>query len=214
MPLALLLLADDVGILSMFDVEHAKLAVRSLGSVAVFAFALVEVIPLFSFISPGITALVIAGSIAPDSVTALFFSLAAFSASVIGNTILYSIGHFAGPSLEKALRLPDGARMKAEEFIRRRGALAVILGQFFSILRPTVAFASGVLKMHPARFFPSVIVGAALWAGSSVTAGFLLKEHAVILASSFAAIGVVTMVVFAVIGMVQWVRTRRRTVRS
>lgn len=213
-PLALLLLAEDAGLRTMLDPEHARIAVRSLGSLAVFAFALVEVIPPFSFVSPGITALVIAGSMAPDAATALSFTVAAFAASFIGNTVLFNIGRKTGPSIENALRLPVGSRKKAEDFIGTYGVWAVFAGQFFSILRPTVAFASGVLKMHPGKFYPMALAGAVTWASASIVAGYMLKEHAAVVASLIFAIGTVTVAVVACVAAVEWWRVRGNKSRS
>lgn len=212
-PLALLLFAEDSGLRTMLEPEHARIAIRSLGSLAVFAFALVEVIPPFSFVSPGITALIVAGSMAPDPLSVLSFAVAAFGASFIGNAVLFAIGRTTGPSIEDALRLPAGSRQKAEGFVGKYGAWAVFAGQFFSILRPTVAFASGVLKMHPAKFYPMALAGAAAWASSSIVAGYMLKEHVAVVASIVFGVGTVTMLVAGVAAAVEWWRVRRNKSR-
>lgn len=207
-PLALLLLADDLGLREFLDAEHARDAVRSIGAAAVFAFAIVEFIPPFCFVSPGITALVIAGSLAPDPVSALVFGIAAFVASLVGNGVLYAVGTFAGPSLEKALRLPDDARASAEAFVARAGTFAIVGGQFVGALRPTVAFAAGVLKMHPAKFLSASIVGAALWSLTSIGVGYVLRENVVAVASIVVGIGVVGAAVFAAFAAWKWSRAR------
>lgn len=213
-PLALLLFAEDAGLRAMLEPDHARIAIRGLGSLAVFSFALVEVIPPFSFVSPGITALIVAGSVAPDAFSVASFSIAAFSASFIGNAVLFAIGRKTGPSIEDALRLPAGSRRKAEDFVRKYGAWAVFAGQFFSIFRPTVAFAAGVLSMHPAKFYPMVLAGAAAWASSSIVAGYALKEHVAVVASVVFGIGTVSMLVVASVAAVEWWRVRRTKSRS
>lgn len=212
-PLAALLIAEDYGFREMLDAEHAKEAVRALGAVAVFAFAIVEFIPPFCFFSPGISALVIAGSLAPDAPTALAFGLTAFVASLVGNAALYCIGIFAGPSFERAIRLPDDARRKAEEFVTRAGVWAVIGGQFVGALRPTVSFAAGALKMHPAKFASAAVAGAALWSLTSLGAGYLLRENVVVVVSVVASFGVVGVVAIAIVGAWKWYRAHRDTIR-
>ncbi len=212
-PLALLLLAEDFGLRTYLDAEHATAAVRTLGGLAVFAFALVEIVPPFSFISPGITALVVAGSLAPDPLSLIVFIICAVSASFIGNVVLYYVGVYAGPSFERALRLPDGARQKAEAFVQRAGGWAVMGGQFFSASRPTVAFAAGVLKMHPAQFFSSALVGAVLWGASSLIAGYVLRENIGWLVTALLVLGAVATVAFAIVAVVRWRRMRQGSVR-
>jgi undecaprenyl-diphosphatase len=212
-PLAALLIAEDFGLRELLDAEHATEAVRALGAVAVFAFAIVEFIPPFCFFSPGISALVIAGSLAPDGMTALTFGVTAFAASLAGNAALYCIGVFAGPSFERAIRLPDDAKKKAEAFVTRAGVWAVIGGQFVGALRPTVSFAAGALKMHPAKFASAAVAGAALWSLTSLGAGYLLRENVVVVVSVVASFGVVGVVAIAALGAWKWYRSHRDTIR-
>lgn len=213
-PLALLLVAEDMGLRTLLDADHARDAVRSIGSAAVFLFALIEVVPPFSFVSPGITALVIAGSVAPDPLSLLAFALAAVAASLVGNTALYYVGKYAGPSLVRALRLPEEGRRKGEEFVRRSGMWAVIGGQFVAPLRPTVSFAAGMLHMHPAKFFSAALVGAVLWGGSAVGAGFLLQGSALVILSVVTAFSAATAIAFGVLGWLRWRRARRDNVHA
>ncbi len=208
-PLALILIGEDMGLRTHLDSEHAQELVRNVGSVAVFAFAIIETVPPFSFVSPGVTALVIAGSIAPDPPSLLIFVLAAVAGSIIGNVTLYCIGQFAGPSLVRALRLPDDAQRKAEAFVRRAGSWAVIGGQFVGALRPTVAFAAGMLRMPLPKFLASALTGAALWGGSAVGIGYLLRGDIAIVASAVAVIGVLSLVGVAGAAAVGW-RTEKK----
>lgn len=207
-PLALVLIGEDMGLRTHLDSEHARELVRSVGAAAVFAFAIIETVPPFSFVSPGVTALVIAGSIAPDPLSLGVFVLAAVAASVVGNVTLYCVGQFAGPSLVRALRLPEDARKRAEDFVRRAGVWAVIGGQFVGALRPTVAFAAGMLGMPLPRFLIAVAVGALLWGGSAVGIGYLLRGDIAIVASGIAVIGVLSLLVFAGGTFVQLRRNR------
>ncbi len=213
-PLALLLLAEDMGLRTLLDAEHAREAVRSVGAAAVFFFAIIEVMPPFSFVSPGLTAIVIAGSLAPDPLSLLIFALSAVAASLIGNTALYYLGKCAGPALVRALRLPDAARAQGEEFVRRSGMWAVIGGQFVGALRPTVAFAAGMLGMHPAKFFTAAVIGALAWGGSAIGAGYALQGSVVFIVSTVAAFGVVTLLAFALVAALQWRRARQDSTRS
>jgi undecaprenyl-diphosphatase len=212
-PLALLLIAEDYGFRDMLDTEHAMQAVKALGAAAVFAFAIVEFIPPFCFLSPGISALVIAGSLAPDAATALVFGLTAFVASLVGNGVLYCVGVFAGPSLERAVHLKDESRRKAEAFVTRAGVWAVIGGQFVGALRPTVSFTAGMLKMHPAKFASAAVAGAALWSLTSLGAGYLLRDNVVVVVSFVASFGVLGVVAIAVLGAWKWYRSHRDTIR-
>ncbi len=209
-PLALVLLMEDSGLRHFLAEPHAREAVRGFGAAAVFLFAFVEVIPPFSIVSPGVSALIIAGSLAPDTLSLLFFIVAAVSASFLGNVVLYTAGHFTGPALERALRLSSANRIRAEKFIQRAGMWAVVGGQFFSILRPTIAFTAGVLRMPRLRFLSAAFLGASLWGSSALIAGFVLQENLRLVISAVVTIGALALSGFGIIALIEWFRTRRR----
>lgn len=209
-PLALVLLMEDSGLRRFLDEPHAREAVRGFGAAAVFLFAFMEVIPPFSIVSPGVSALIVAGSLAPDSLSLLFFIVAAVSASFLGNIVLYIAGHYTGPALERALRISNSHRIRAEAFIQRAGLWAVVGGQFFSVLRPTVAFTAGVLRMSRHRFAFAAFLGAMLWGSSALIAGYALQEHLRIVISTVVTVGAVILIGFGIVALIEWWRMRRR----
>jgi undecaprenyl-diphosphatase len=213
-PLALLLLGEDLGWRGMLEAEHAREAVRTVGAIAVFGFALLEVVPPFSFVAPGISALVVAGALAPDPFSLMVFGLAAFTASLVGNTVLFVLGVYAGPSLERALRLHEGPRRKAEAFIQKTGVWAVVLGQFVGALRPTVSFAAGMLNMHPGRFLVAAVAGGAAWSAVALGAGYVMRDHVDVVLWIVAGIGVAGVLGFAAYAAWEWVRMRRDNARA
>lgn len=208
-PLALLLIGEDLGVRMWLAADHAREAVRSIGAAAVFLFALIEVVPPFSFVSPGIIALIVAGSLSPDLLSLFAFMLAASIGSVVGNASLYCLGVFAGPSIKRALRLHEPTTRKAESAVRRFGLWAIIGGQFVGPLRPTISFVAGVLGMHPGAFAIGAFCGAALWGMIAVGTGYLLRAHVEVAIPVVVASGVLTMAGFGLFLVVQWMRTSR-----
>lgn len=209
-PLSLVLLADDWGLVAWIDAPHAREAVRGFGSLAVFLFAFVEVIPPFCFISPGMSALVIAGSLAPDPLSLSFFIAAAVTASFAGNIVLYVAGRVAGPSLERAMRISETNRMRAESFVHRAGAWAVAGGQFTSMFRPTVAFVAGALFMPWIRFCVAAFLGAVAWGTTSLVAGYVLREHIGVVLWVLGSVGAFVLFCAGVFVIVEWFRMKRR----
>lgn len=212
-PLALLLIGEDFGLRTFFTQENVALEVRSIGAVAVFFFALIEVVPPFSFVSPGIIALVIAGSLAPDLPSIGIFALSAACASFVGNTALYVAGRVAGAPLTRALRIKDDTRANAENIIRRAGLWAVVVGQFIGPLRPTVSFVAAILGMHPAKFFTAALIGAVLWGSAGVGVGYIFKNNAALAAFVVAATGTIIMIIVGVLAVIQLRRRHRTNVR-
>jgi membrane protein DedA with SNARE-associated domain len=82
--------------------------------------------------------------------------LAATSGNVVGDTVSYLIGQYF---LDRLLRTRVGRRMVSpemrewgEEFVRRHGFWAIILGRFLVALRGPVYFAIGAARVPFLRF--------------------------------------------------------------
>jgi membrane-associated protein len=101
--------------------------------------------------------------------------VAATAANVVGDTISYLIGRYF---LERLLKtrlgkrlLPSELRKWGEDFVRRRGFGAIILGRFLVAFRGPVYFAIGAAEYPLGRFelinsIVALIEGAALvWLG-------------------------------------------------
>ena len=66
---------------------------------------------------------------------------------------------------------------KAQDFYKRYGMFAVIIGRFVPIVRTFVPVVAGVGKMPAKRFFIANLVGACLWVPLVTGAGYLLGQR-------------------------------------
>jgi membrane-associated protein len=112
-----------------------------------------------------------AGSIQYLTVTPLLM-LASFS----GDSTNYAIGRFVGQRL-----VAGGGRLvkrehleRTQEFYRVHGGKTVVIARFLPIIRTFAPFVAGIGRMGYPRFALFGSVGALLWVGSLVTAGFFL----------------------------------------
>ena len=64
----------------------------------------------------------------------------------------------------------------AEEFYKKYGGLALILGRFLPIVRTFAPILAGVVKVKPVVFFFFNMAGAVLWPLIIVTAGYFVGE--------------------------------------
>jgi membrane-associated protein len=103
-----------------------------------------------------------------------------FFAAILGNTVNYSIGSFAGPrvfiggssdSLVSRLLNRDHLA-RAHAFFEHYGGKAVVLGQFVPIVRTFVPFVAGAGAMRYSRFIFFNVVGALAWVGICSGAGY------------------------------------------
>ncbi len=108
-----------------------------------------------------------------------------FVAALAGDNLNYRIGRFIGPrAFSGTIRWLKLSHLeRTQRFFERHGAKAIILARFAPIVRTFAPFVAGVGKMPYGRFLLSSVVGALLWVGLFVGAGFLfgnlpiVKQH-------------------------------------
>lgn len=95
-------------------------------------------------------------------------------AAILGDAVNYAIGHYLGPKV-----LAGGNRFlkkeyldKTHRFYEKYGGKTIIFARFIPIIRTFAPFLAGVGGMSYARFALYNVVGAVLWIGIFVLAGF------------------------------------------
>ncbi|HEX6616005.1 MAG TPA: DedA family protein [Gemmatimonadales bacterium] len=133
------------------------------------------------------------------------------AAAIIGDTINYWIGAYIGPrAFEGNLRFLKKEHLdRTRAFYERHGGKTIILARFVPIVRTFAPFVAGVGTMSYGRFITYNVVGAVLWVGLLVLAGFffgnipVVRENFTMVILAIIAISVMPMVIEAL-------RTRRR----
>ena len=98
-----------------------------------------------------------------------------FVAAVLGDSLNYSIGRRFGGRISQ---WPDSrffnrrALDKTHEFYERHGGKTIIIARFMPIIRTFAPFVAGMGTMDYRRFLAFNVVGAALWVGPLVMAGY------------------------------------------
>src|SRR6266536_4897067 len=182
-----------------------------------WAIGLVITLEDFGVPVPGETIL-IAGAIFAGAgrINIVALGVVAFVAAVTGDNIGFAIGHFGGRAL--ALRfgryvfLTEERLDKAENFFDRRGSIVITFARFVEGLRQANGIIAGITGMHWLRFLIFNAIGAALWVGTWVTAGYFAGNHIgtiyhyITLYSYYALIALVLLILVLVI----WHFRRRR----
>jgi membrane-associated protein len=125
---------------------------------------------------PGDSLLFATGALVAGSVLNVnIMAVVVISAAVLGNTVNYTIGHFFG---EQLFRNPDSKifrrdyLQKAQEFYARHGGKTIVMTRFVPIIRTFAPFAAGMGSMTYKRFMVYNLVGAFLWVGIFLYAGY------------------------------------------
>ena len=142
----------------------------------VFALVFAEDALFIGFVIPGETAAVVGGVFASRGDLPLWgMILVVISAAILGDTVGYEIGKHLGPRII-ALKLLDKRRaqlQKAEDFLARRGGLAVFLGRFTAFFRAVMPALAGLSRMPYRRFAIWNFTGGIIWGALFVTLGFV-----------------------------------------
>jgi membrane-associated protein len=144
----------------------------------IFAIVFAETGLVVTPILPGDSLLFFLGALAaradsPLSLPLLFALLAV--AAVVGDAVNYAIGYRLGPAVfryEKSWFFNKAHLLRAQAFYEKYGSKTIILARFVPIVRTFAPFVAGIGKMEYRRFGFYNVLGALLWVGLCLVAGY------------------------------------------
>ncbi len=138
-----------------------------------------------------------------------------FVAGVLGDSVNYWIGARVGPAVfqKKDSRLFNPAHLeRAHQFYEKYGAKTIVLARFLPILRTFAPFVAGIGRMSYAKFLAYNVIGAAVWVGLLVLAGYFFGNIPIVRDNFSLAILVIIIVSILPI-VAELLRHRRPAVR-
>jgi undecaprenyl-diphosphatase len=147
----------------------------------IFALPALEASAFVGFIFPGEIAVLLGGVLAYQGRVSLGAALAAaIVGAIVGDSLGYWIGREWGRTILRGTigKLPlirrhiDKNIDQAEEYLRRRGPHAVVLGRFTAGLRVMVPGLAGITRMRYRTFLLFNVIGGALWSTTFVLLGY------------------------------------------
>jgi membrane-associated protein len=159
----------------------------SFGLTGIAAVIFIESAFPFGFFLPGDTVLFTAGLLASKGHFTLVAAMVLiFIANFVGVTIGYYIGRHVGKRYvkkESKLLFRHEYVEKAEEFYKRHGGKAIILGRFIPAVRSFVPIIAGIAKMDYRELMIYNAIGAAIWAIGVTALGYYagawLENHGI-----------------------------------
>ena len=159
------------------------------GMYFVLLIVFIETGVFFGFFLPGDPLLFISGMIIANTsypfeasvLNLLFWIVMIATAGILGNFA----GYWFGNKSERWLATRKDTWLfkkkyifKAKEFYDKNGGGAIILARFLPLIRTFAPIVAGMVKMKMSKFAFYNIIGSFLWAGTIVSAGFLLGDNA------------------------------------
>jgi membrane-associated protein len=168
--------------LNWLDAQQIINAFGDYVALAVTLIIFLETAFIFTSFLPGdsllfLTGLALATSTSwlPDWLGFILIWLAAF----IGTQVGYWVGYKIGPPLFEQNRnfiLNEKVLARTHEFFEKYGARAVVLARFVPILRALIPMLAGISRMDLKRFTQLNLIGATVWVGVFMLAGYWLGQ--------------------------------------
>ena len=179
----------------------------------VFALPFSEAAVLLGFVVPGEAAVIFGGVLVGRGDLSLTLVLVlAISGAILGDSVGYAVGRrFGDPIKASALgrRVGEERWAKAEDFLHRRGPVAVFVGRFTALLRAMVPGAAGMARLRYRTFLVFNVAGGVVWASACVLGGWAVGSVIARYLSdvSYVVLGLVALAV--VVHLVRRARHRR-----
>lgn len=147
-----------------------------------FAVSLFLILEDFGVPVPGETIL-IAGAVyaGTGQLNVFLLAIIAIVSAVIGDNIGFAIGRYGGERLVlkygRYVFLTPERLDKARDFLNRRGSAVIIVARFIEGLRQLNGIVAGTADMKWKRFLTYNVIGATLWVGTWVSAGYFAGNH-------------------------------------
>jgi membrane protein DedA with SNARE-associated domain len=174
--------------------------------------ACAEAAVMAGLVLPGETALVVAGFAARQGWIALWPMVAvAVGSAALGDSIGYELGRRLGPRLRSSRlgrRVGEDRWRRTDDFLRRYGGRAVLLGRFTAGLRALTPGIAGMAGMPYLRtFLPWNVAGAVVWGAGCVLLGYAFAAS---LGTLTHALTYVPLALIAVVAAVVVLRIRKK----
>lgn len=113
----------------------------------------------------------------PGAFNPIVLILLLSAAAILGDQVNYRLGMFFGERLfknEKSKVFRRSHLVKTQEFYEKHGPKTVMLARFVPVVRALAPFVAGMGRMDYKTFCKYSVLGAFVWVGVCVGAGFLL----------------------------------------
>ncbi len=161
---------------------------------------------------PGDTLLFVAGAVAAAGGMDLPWLMATLiAAALCGDNVNFWVGRLLGPRIfrhESNRWLKRENLERTHAFMERHGLKAIVIARFVPLVRTFMPFACGIGRLSYPRFIAFSLLGAVLWVGLLVPAGFLFGNLAWIKANLTAVILLIVLLSLSP-GLLQYLRQRR-----
>jgi membrane-associated protein len=196
--------------------ENVLTAPPALVYLVVIALVFAEDAVFVGFVVPGETAAVLGGvAAARGSVSLGWMIVGVVLAAIVGDSVGYEVGRYAGPRMLRA-RMLDRHRERidtARSLLARRGSVAVFLGRSVAFFRAVMPALAGMALMPYRRFLVANAAGGIVWGVATVLLGFLAGNSYERVEKAFGRGAAIAIAAVVLLALGAWILRRRRSER-
>ncbi len=136
---------------------------------------LLETSILVGLIVPGDTIVIIASTGIESWLQWLALVLAVLAGSIAGESIGFALGRFFGPKIRGSrlgIRVGYENWMRAENYLDRRGGIAVFVSRFLPVFHSLIPLTVGMSTMRFRKFLTWTIPACVIWASAYASVGW------------------------------------------
>jgi len=208
------LIAQFIDIVLHLD-KHLALLVQSYGVwvyAILFAIVFMETGFVVTPFLPGDSLLFVAGAVAAaGGMDPVILAAVLITAALCGDNVNYWVGRFLGPKVfqfEGSRWLKQDNLDRTHAFMERHGPKAIIIARFVPVVRTFVPFVCGIGRLTYARFLGFSVLGALLWVGLLVPAGYFFGNLPVV-KNNLTAVILLIVLLSILPGIIEYVRHKR-----
>lgn len=130
---------------------------------------------LIGLIVPGDTVVIVAATATTNWVEYLALLIAVVLGALGGESLGFALGHYFGPKIRASRlgrRIGENHWTRAENYLDRRGGVAVFISRFLPILHSLIPLTVGMSTMRYRKFIAWTAPACVLWALAYVSVGW------------------------------------------
>ncbi|MHA6667909.1 DedA family protein [Homoserinimonas sp. A447] len=167
---------DDILSWILSTVQGVDPVLRTL--LAALAMAL-ETSVLIGLIVPGDTVVIVASTGIANVVEYVALIVAVVLGSLLGESVGFALGRYFGPKIQSSRlgrRLGEDHWVRAENYLDRRGGIAVFISRFLPVLHSLVPLTVGMSTMSYRKFLAWTVPACVIWATAYASVGWAAAE--------------------------------------
>lgn len=195
--------------------KHLALLVQSYGVwvyAILFAIIFMETGFVVTPFLPGDSLLFVAGAVAAaGGMDPLILAATLITAALCGDNVNYWTGRFLGP---KVFQFEGNRWLKQENlnrthaFMEKHGPKAIVIARFVPVVRTFVPFVCGIGRLTYARFLGFSVLGALLWVGLLLPAGYFFGNLPIV-KNNLTAVILLIVLLSILPGILEYVRHKK-----